>query len=81
MEAQDITLLANAAEELAILLEQYTGYPDSPERLLQAEPKAASVVTEIFRRLIEEGASIPSPVAHLVAYLHAPGLFSASRGV
>jgi hypothetical protein len=78
LEPQDIALLARAAEELAVLLEEHTGYPDSPERLLQSEPKATSVITGIYCRLIEEGAPIPAPVAHLVTHLHAPNLFKGS---
>lgn len=80
MESSDIELLARAAEELAVLLEETTGYPDNPERLLKSEPKAASVVTDICRRMIEEGAPIPAPVANLVTHLYAPALFRASTG-
>lgn len=78
MEEHDITLFARAAEALALLMEEHLGYPDAPERLILSAPNATSVITEIFRRLIEEGAPIPAPVAHLVTHLYAPSLFSMS---
>jgi hypothetical protein len=70
----DTALLARAGEELALLLEFTTGYPDDPDRLLRIEPKASSVATNIFRRLVEVGEPIPAPLACLVAHLHAPDL-------
>ena len=75
MESSDLQLLSQAGEELALLLELTTGYPDNPERLLETEPKASSVLTHIFRRLIEEGSPVPAAVANVVAHFHAPALF------
>ena len=69
MKSQNLDLLARAGEELSILLEITTGYPDNPDLLLRANPEAAAVVTEIFQKLLKENARIPATVANCVVYL------------
>lgn len=69
MKAQNINLLARAGAELALRLEETTAYPDRPDELLGENYEAASVITEIFFKLVFEGASIPGPIAYLVSHL------------
>lgn len=65
----DTQLLARAGEQLAVALELQLGYPDAPERLLQQDPEATSVVIEIYARLISERQSVPGPIEFLVHHL------------